>query len=119
MNRGPSKFRRIFPSLFRIGGIYNLRGVNEESLFASAYSVFNLEYRYKPSQNSYLYTISDFALVENQAVGEAFNVISFGLGYAFRTKAGIINLSYANGKFENSPFSFDNSKVHVKIISYF
>jgi outer membrane protein assembly factor BamA len=105
--------------LFRVGGIYNLRGVNEESLFASAYSIFNLEYRYKTSQNSYFYTISDFALIENRVVDEGFNVISFGLGYAFRTKAGIINLSYANGKFENSPFSFDNSKVHVKIISYF
>jgi outer membrane protein assembly factor BamA len=105
--------------LFRVGGIYNLRGVNEESLFASAYSIFNLEYRYKASPTSYFYTISDFALIENQVDGEGFNVISFGLGYAFRTRAGILNLSYANGKFENSPFSFDNSKVHVKIISYF
>ncbi len=105
--------------LFRVGGIYNLRGVNEESLFASAFSIVNLEYRYKTSQNSYFYTISDFALIENQVTAEGFNVISFGLGYAFRTKAGILNLSYANGKFENSPFSFDNSKVHVKIISYF
>lgn len=105
--------------LYRIGGIYNLRGVNEESLFASGYSIFNLEYRYKPSSNSYFYTISDFAWVENRVDQDSFNVISFGLGYAFRTKAGILNLSYANGTFENSPFSFENSKVHVKILSYF
>ena len=105
--------------LFRVGGIYNLRGVNEESLFASAFSIFNLEYRYKTSGNSYVYTISDFALIGNELSEEDFNVISFGLGYAFRTKAGILNLSYANGKFENSPFSFENSKVHVKLISYF
>lgn len=105
--------------LYRIGGIYNLRGVNEESLFASGYSIFNLEYRYKPSANSYFYTISDFAWVENRVDQESFNVISFGVGYAFRTKAGILNLSYANGTFENNPFSFENSKVHVKILSYF
>lgn len=105
--------------LYRIGGIYNLRGVNEESLFASGYSIFNLEYRYKPSSNSYFYTISDFAWVENRVDQESYNVISFGLGYAFRTKAGILNLSYANGTFENTPFSFENSKVHVKILSYF
>ena len=105
--------------LYRIGGIYNLRGVNEESLFASGYSIFNLEYRYKPSANSYFYTISDFAWIENRVDQESFNVISFGVGYAFRTKAGILNLSYANGTFENSPFSFENSKVHVKILSYF
>jgi len=105
--------------LFRIGGIYNLRGVNEESLFVSSFSIFNLEYRFKPSRSSYFYTISDFALVENRVVEEAFNVLSFGLGYAFRTRAGILNLSYANGTFENSPFSLENSKVHVKIVSYF
>ena len=105
--------------LFRIGGIYNLRGVNEESLFVSSYSIFNLEYRFKPSDESYFYTISDFGWMENRVADEAFNVISFGLGYAFRTKAGILNLSYANGTFENSPFSFENSKVHVKIVSYF
>ena len=105
--------------LYRIGGIYNLRGVNEESLFASGYSIFNLEYRYKPSANSYFYTISDFAWIENRVDQDSFNVISFGVGYAFRTKAGILNLSYANGTFENTPFSFENSKVHVKILSYF
>lgn len=105
--------------LFRIGGIYNLRGVNEESLFASSYSILNLEYRFRASETSYFYTITDFAWVENRVVEEAFNVISFGLGYAFRTPAGILNLSYANGTFENSPFSFENSKVHVKIVSYF
>ena len=70
--------------LFRVGGIYNLRGVNEESLFASAFSIFNLEYRYKTSGNSYVYTISDFALIGNELSEEDFNVISFGLGYAFR-----------------------------------
>jgi hemolysin activation/secretion protein len=105
--------------LYRIGGIYNLRGVNEESLFASGYSIVNLEYRFKPSGNSYFYTISDFAWVENRVEENSFNVISFGLGYAFRTRAGILNLSYANGTFENTPFSFENSKVHVKILSYF
>ena len=105
--------------LFRIGGINNLRGVNEESIFASGYSVFNLEYRFKPTENSYFYTISDFALIENQVLPDSTNIFSLGLGYAFQTKVGILNLSYANGKFENSPFSLDNSKVHVKVISYF
>jgi len=41
------------------------------------------------------------------------------LGYAFITKAGVLNLNYANGKFDNEPFSFQNSKIHVKIISTF
>lgn len=105
--------------LFRIGGINNLRGVNEESIFSSGFSIFNFEYRFKPNETSYLYTITDFAYAENKLISENTNIISLGLGYAFKTKAGVLNLSYANGKFNDSPFSFNNSKVHVKIISNF
>ena len=105
--------------LFRIGGVNNLRGVNEESIFASSFTIFNLEYRFKPNLTSYIYTITDFAYSENQLIAEKTSVISLGLGYAFRTKAGVLNLSYAIGKFDNSPFTFDNSKVHIKILSNF
>lgn len=105
--------------LFRIGGVNNLRGVNEESIFASSFSIFNLEYRFKPNSTSYLYTITDYAYSENQLIAKNTSVISFGIGYAFRTKAGMLNLSYALGKFDDSPFSFDNSKVHIKILSNF
>ncbi len=105
--------------LFRIGGVNNLRGVNEESIFASSFTIFNLEYRFKPNLTSYIYTITDFAYSENKLIAEKTSVISLGLGYAFRTKAGILNLSYAIGKFDNSPFTFDNSKVHIKILSNF
>lgn len=105
--------------LFRIGGINNLRGVNEESIFASSYTIFNVEYRFKPNLSSYFYSITDFSYSENKLILENTNVISLGLGYAFRTKAGILNLSYAVGKFNDSPFTFDNSKVHIKILSNF
>lgn len=105
--------------LFRIGGIYNLRGVNEESIFTSAFTVFNLEYRFKPNPSSFFYTITDYAYTENKLFDVNTSVLSFGLGYAFQTKAGIINISYANGKFNDEPFELDNSKVHIKIVSKF
>jgi len=105
--------------LFRIGGINNLRGVNEESVFASSFTIFNVEYRFKPNLSSYFYSITDFSYSENKLILENTNVISLGLGYAFRTKAGILNLSYAIGKFNDSSFTFDNSKVHIKILSNF
>jgi hemolysin activation/secretion protein len=105
--------------LFRIGGVYNIRGVNEESIFASAYTVFNLEYRFRPNPSSYFYTITDFSYTENKADDQSANLISLGLGYGFTTKAGVLNLSYAIGKFDDAPFTFDNSKIHIKIISNF
>ncbi len=105
--------------LYRIGGINNLRGVNEESIFASSYTIFNVEYRFKPNLTSYFYTITDYSYSENKLIANETSVISLGLGYAFSTKAGVLNLSYAIGKFDDSPFTFDNSKVHIKILSNF
>ena len=105
--------------LFRIGGVNNLRGVNEESIFASSYSIFNLEYRYKPNISSYFYTITDFSYSENKINDQITNVLSLGIGYAFITKAGVLNLNYAIGKFNDSSFNLENSKVHIKIVSNF
>jgi len=105
--------------LFRVGGIYNLRGVNEESIFTSAYSIFNLEYRYRVSNLSYFYSITDYAFVENKILEENSQILSLGLGYAFFTKVGLLNISYAIGKFDDNSFNFNNSKIHVKIVSFF
>ncbi len=105
--------------LFRIGGVYDIRGINEESLFASAYAVFNLEYRYRPGVSGYFYTITDFSYADNGLTGIDTQVLSLGLGYAFRTKIGLFNLGYAIARFDQNPFVFDNSRVHVSLISYF
>lgn len=105
--------------LFRIGGINNLRGVNEESIFASAYSIFNLEYRYATLQNSYLFSITDLGFTDNRVSDQTSTITSLGLGYSFMTKVGRFQLSYAVGKFDSNPFDWNNSKIHVKIISLF
>ncbi|MDH3322116.1 MAG: hypothetical protein OEM04_03945 [Flavobacteriaceae bacterium] len=105
--------------LYRLGGANNLRGFSEESIFASTYSIFNLEYRYRPAATSYFYTISDFAYTDNKQTGEITNLMSFGLGYVFSTKVGWLNLSYAIGKFKESPFLLNNSMLHIQITNNF
>lgn len=105
--------------LFRIGGINYIRGFNEESIFASIYSIANIEYRYTTNNSSYLYSISDFGYVENQLSNTSQQLYSLGLGYAFTTKLGLLNLSYAVGKTNNQSFELNNSRFHIKIISLF
>ena len=105
--------------LFRIGGTNNIRGVNEESILATGYSVFNLEYRYRPTLSSYIYTITDYSYIEDNFLNEKTNIFSLGLGYAFFTKLGLLNISYAIGKFDDNSFIFNNSKLHIKVISIF
>ncbi len=105
--------------LFRIGGVNSIRGFNEESIFTTGYSILNVEYRFRPSISSYFYTITDFAYIENQISNTSTNIYSLGLGYAFFTKVGLLNLSYAIGKSDHNPFNFNDSKLHIKIVSFF
>ena len=103
--------------LLRIGGVNSIRGFDEESILASIYSTFNIEYRYNTNNSSYLYTISDLGYVENKNLSS--QLYSLGLGYAFTSKLGFINLSYALGKSSEIPFNFNNSRFHLKIVNYF
>jgi hypothetical protein len=105
--------------LFRFGGANSFRGVNEESIFASMYTIFNLEYRFRPTENSFFYSITDYTFFQNELIYKNSNMYSLGLGYAFTTKIGLLNISYAIAKQQDTNFNFENSKIHIKIISYF
>ena len=105
--------------LYRIGGVNSIRGFNEESILSTSHTIFNIEYRYTTTNSSYVYSITDFAYVENKLESLDQKIYSLGLGYAFSTDFGLLNLSYALGKVDELPFNFDNSRVHLKIISFF
>ena len=101
--------------LFRIGGTQTLRGFDELSLLTQKYNVINLEYRYKTAAESYFYTISDYGLLLNYGIEKTNNLFALGIGYQLITVNSILNIAYALGKFENIPFEFKNSKVHIKL----
>ncbi len=105
--------------LFRIGGSNSMRGFNEESILTSTYSYFNLEYRILTNNTSYLYSITDAGYIENNVIDKASKLYAIGVGYAFTTKFGFLDLSYAFGGISNEPFNLDNSRFHLKIISFF
>jgi len=105
--------------LFRIGGANSIRGFNEESLLASAYSFMNFEYRFTPNNTSYIYSITDLGYLKSKISNKETQLFSIGLGYAFTSKLGFVNLGYALGGFTGTPPTFDNSRFHLKIISFF
>ena len=105
--------------LFRIGGVNSIRGFNEESIFASFYTIANIEFRYATNRLSYLYTISDVGFIQNELEDINQKIYSLGLGYTFNTNFGQLSLSYALGKLDNLPFNFNDSRFHLKIISFF
>lgn len=107
--------------LFRIGGLKTLRGFDEESILASAYSIFTLEYRFILEQNSYLYVFGDGAWYENNTVNNYVNdtPFGFGAGISFETKAGIFSINYALGRQFNNPIQLRGGKIHFGIVNYF
>lgn len=103
--------------LFRIGGANSLRGFNEQSIFTSSYSFFNLEYRYLTSLKSYFYTITDFGSIKTSLSNE--NLISTGLGFLFTINKSQINLSSVIGKSSSQNFDFKNNKIIISWKSFF
>ena len=109
--------------LFRIGGLKTLRGFDEESISASSYSIFTMEYRFLFEENSYLFFFSEGAYYENQSItfsGDRYDMpYGFGAGISFETKAGIFSINYALGKQFNNPIDLRAGKVHFGIVNYF
>ncbi len=109
----------LINELFRIGGTNNIRGFQESSILSSEYSIFNIEYQLYTNVTSYLYSVTDYAYVGNKTTSSKSNLFGLGLGYAFTTKAGLINLSYVLGKKDNLPFNFNNATIHIKLVNFF
>jgi len=101
--------------LYRIGGTNSIRGFDEQSILTSKYNISNIEYHYKLNQDSHIYTIFDIAFAKDNILNSNLKLYSFGLGYYFTSNNSILNLSYAVGKSNATPFNFNNSRIHIKI----
>jgi len=106
---------------FRIGGNKLLRGFDEESIFATLYTIFTVEARLLVGQNSYFYAFGDFAYLEDRTTtARGFDrPYGMGLGLTFETGVGVFGLSLAVGSQQNNPINFGNPKIHFGYVNYF
>lgn len=107
--------------LYRIGGLKDLRGFDEESISASLFSIFLLEYRYLFEENSYINIFCNAAYYEQNTTTKYIvdRPFGFGAGLSFQTKAGIFSINYALGKQFGNPIEFKSGKIHFGIVNYF
>lgn len=109
--------------LFRIGGLNTLRGFNEQSIFASFYSINTIEFRMILEQNSYLYLFGQGGYYENKSYSlflvQHYVPSSFGAGISFETAAGIFTINYALGNETNGKFLLRTGKVHFGFVNFF
>ena len=107
--------------VLRIGGLRTIRGINEESIFATSWGVASLEYRWLLEQNSAVYVFIDQAWYQYQrSAGVIRDVpINAGVGFNFETKAGIFTFNYALGKQFDNPILVRNGKISFGFRSLF
>ena len=107
--------------LFLLGGINSIRGFDERSLAASAYSIQSLEYRYLFDTSGNIFIFFDGMLYNKKLPEKSiFDIpVGFGTGLTFNTPAGQFSISYALGRELGNPVSFRSSRVHMGIINRF
>jgi len=114
--------------LYRIGGFKSIRGIDEQSIYASSFGIATFEYRFLFEQNSAFLLFADGGWYENASYN--FNVTnpgaknhdtpySVGAGVMFQTKAGIFQLNYAIGHQFNNDFSLKTGKINFGIVNTF
>src|SRR6478735_3414527 len=107
--QSPGNFQN---ELFRIGGFKLLRGFDEESIYANTYTTGTAEYRYLVGRNSWFYGFTDIGWTDYNVNNVQFNhtYIGFGIGLSLETNAGILSISLAEGKRDDTKLNFQQSK---------
>lgn len=116
--RGDQLYKNEF---YRVGGMNSLQGFDELSLYANNYGFGLIEIRYKLNKMSYINGFFNGGWYEQELKTQYFSdtPYGFGIGFAFETKAGIFNMSYALGSQQGNPISFKTGKVHFGITVQF
>jgi len=105
--------------LYRFGGINSIRGFNENSLQANAFTSILTEYRYLLTPSIYFHTITDYGFYKDSTIHKNSTLLGIGFGFGLLTKNGLLNLVYANGSTKDQAIKTSNSIVHIKFVTNF
>ena len=113
--------KHVVNEMFRLGGVSNLRGIEENSLRVSAFSVQTAEIRLIFESASALFLFFDGAWYEQRLTKGYYSdkPIGLGAGMQFTTKAGVFSLQYAVGEQRGTTLSFSQAKIHIGYINRF
>ena len=115
--------RIVDNELYRLGGNRLMRGFDELTLLSNFYAVATAEFRLILDQNSFLsLPFFDIGFLHQDPIKlspKGVMVMGMGLGMNFSTKAGIFNISFAAGNYDQQGFDFANTKIHFGYVNLF
>ena len=111
----------LVSELYRFGGVYSIRGFNENVLQANLAGMLLTEYRYLLTPGLYAHSIIDYGWMRDETRIEQKNssLLAFGFGFGFLSGNGLFNLIYANGSMNDQSIELRNSIVHISFKSRF
>ena len=96
---------------YYFGGESTLRGYNEQQFFSASYQVTSLELGYRPNPKWQASMFIDYAT--NIPEPSEINKVGYGIGFTQINSQTIIKVQYA----VPGSLDFNNSKLHIKLIS--
>lgn len=105
--------------LYRIGGLDNIRGFNENSIDASQAFLLQTEYRFRLSEEIYLHSITDIGHIKNENNLLKETLLGLGFGIGMYNKLGLMRVQIANGAAGGEKFDFDKTRIHISLHTKF
>lgn len=102
-----------------IGGNNSIKGFKEHSIPASKYSLFQCNYHYVVGNKASIYTITDYAYVQNDFLKTTNSLYSVGVGYTTKLKASIININYSLGITDKQGVQANNAMLNISFVNKF
>ena len=109
----------LLNELYRLGGVDTIRGFVNNTLDGDTYATVQTEYRYQIASGLYLHSIVDIGYLSNTLIDNGSELLGVGLGAAITTRAGILQFQIAAGKSDTQELRFNNSVVHLNLVSRF
>ncbi len=107
--------RKLWPGeLFRLGGMYSIRGFDEQAVTADkyVYSTFEYRYRFEKRSNAFLFTqVGDYTMTSLQNNVSSY-LFSAGAGATIDTGGGAFSITYALGTSSQQPLKLKTAKIH-------
>ena len=105
--------------LMRFGGFNSIRGYDENSIFADAFTLLNTSLNYYLNETIYIYTLFDLAYYSNILLNINQDIFSGGFCLSSRTENGVISISYSKGNNWGNSFNLKNAKINVIFVTFF
>lgn len=111
-----------FNELERYGGIKNIRGFTEQSIFASEFVMGTLELRFQSGNAGFIgpfYHLGRFRDRSGLSSPGSGWLHGTGISAAIQTGSGVLHLAWALGKSGSQPLAFNQSRFHFGIATTF